>query len=41
MPSYYRNNATRWIESAKRPETRAKRIEETVELARRRERPER
>jgi hypothetical protein len=41
MPSYYRNNAARLILSAKRPETRAKRIEETVEQARRRERPER
>ena len=32
LPSFYRNNYARWIESAKRPETRAKRIAETVEL---------
>jgi Bacteriocin-protection, YdeI or OmpD-Associated/Domain of unknown function (DUF1905) len=34
LPSFYRNNYARWIESAKRPETRAKRIAQTVELAR-------
>ncbi len=34
LPSFYRNNYTRWIEGAKRPETRAKRIAELVELAR-------
>lgn len=38
LPSFYRNNYARWIESAKRPETRAKRIAETVDLARRGER---
>jgi hypothetical protein len=32
LPTFYRNNFIRWIESAKRPETRAKRIAETVEL---------
>ncbi len=32
LPTFYRNNYVRWIESAKRPETRAKRIEEMVEL---------
>jgi Bacteriocin-protection, YdeI or OmpD-Associated/Domain of unknown function (DUF1905) len=41
MPSYYRNNAARSVDSAKRPETRARRIDEIVDLARRRERPER
>ena len=30
LASFYRNNFERWIESAKRPETRAKRIAETV-----------
>ncbi len=34
LPSFYRNNYARWIESAKRPETRAKRIAQTVELTR-------
>jgi uncharacterized protein YdeI (YjbR/CyaY-like superfamily) len=38
LPTFYRNNFTRWIESAKRPETRAKRIAETVDLAKRGER---
>lgn len=38
LPTFYRNNFARWIESAKRPETRAKRIAETVDLARRGER---
>ena len=32
LPSFYRSNYARWIESARRPETRAKRIAETVEL---------
>jgi len=35
LPTFYRNNFARWIESAKRPQTRAKRIAETVDLARR------
>ena len=35
LPSFYRNNYARWIEGAKRPGTRAKRIAETVDLARR------
>ena len=30
LPTFYRKNFMRWIESAKRPETRAKRIAETV-----------
>jgi hypothetical protein len=34
MPSYYRNNAARSLESAKRSETRARRIEDIVDLAR-------
>jgi hypothetical protein len=34
LPSFYRNNYARWIEGAKRPETRARRIADTVELAR-------
>jgi hypothetical protein len=38
LPSFYRNNYARWIERAKRPETRAKRIAETVDLTRRGER---
>lgn len=38
LPSFYRKNYVRWIEGAKRPETRAKRIAETVDLARRGER---
>ena len=32
LPSFYRNNHARWIESAKRPDTRAKRIAEVVDL---------
>ncbi|CAN5369724.1 YdeI/OmpD-associated family protein [soil metagenome] len=32
LPTFYRNNYVRWIEQAKRPETRAKRISETLEL---------
>ena len=30
LPTFYRKNFLRWIESAKRPETRARRIAETV-----------
>jgi hypothetical protein len=30
LPTFYRKNFMRWIEAAKRPETRAKRIAETV-----------
>ena len=33
MPSFYRNNVARGIEGAKRPETRARRIAEAVDLA--------
>jgi hypothetical protein len=33
LPSFYRNNYARWIEGAKRPETRAKRIAELVDLS--------
>lgn len=32
LPTFYRKNYIRWIESAKRPETRAARIEEMVAL---------
>jgi hypothetical protein len=32
LPSFYRKNYIRWIESAKRPETRAARIAEAVKL---------
>ncbi|MEZ4867124.1 MAG: YdeI/OmpD-associated family protein [Caldilineaceae bacterium] len=32
LPTFYRKNYVRWIESAKMPETRAKRIAETVAL---------
>ncbi len=32
LPTFYRNNFVRWVEQAKRPETRAKRIAETVRL---------
>ncbi len=32
LATFYRNNYMRWIESAKRPETRAKRIAEAVAL---------
>jgi hypothetical protein len=38
MPTFYRNNAARSIEGAKRPETRARRIAEVVERAKRHER---
>jgi len=34
MPSFYRNNAARSLAAAKRPETRAKRVAEIVDLAR-------
>ena len=34
LPSFYRKNYARWLESAKRPETRAKRITENVDLSR-------
>jgi uncharacterized protein YdeI (YjbR/CyaY-like superfamily) len=30
LPTFYRKNFVRWIDGAKRPETRAKRIAETV-----------
>jgi hypothetical protein len=30
LPSYYRKNFMRWIDQAKRPETRANRVAETV-----------
>ena len=33
LPTFYRNNFARWIEGAKRPETRARRITELVDLA--------
>ncbi len=32
LPSFYRKNYMRWINGAKRPETRAKRIQELIEL---------
>jgi len=32
LPSFYRRNYTRWIDGAKRPETRAARIAEMVNL---------
>jgi len=32
LATYYRKNYIRWIESAKRPETRSKRIKEMMEL---------
>jgi hypothetical protein len=32
LPTFYRKNYIRWIESAKRPETRVKRIQEMVSL---------
>lgn len=34
LPTFYRNNFVRWIEEAKRPETRARRIAEMMELLR-------
>jgi uncharacterized protein YdeI (YjbR/CyaY-like superfamily) len=30
LATYYRKNFVRWIEQSKRPETRAKRIAETI-----------
>jgi uncharacterized protein YdeI (YjbR/CyaY-like superfamily) len=30
LPTFYRKNFVRWIEGSKRPETRAKRIADTV-----------
>lgn len=38
MASFYRNNAARWLGSAKRPETRARRVEKIVDRARKRQR---
>lgn len=38
MPTFYRNNAARVIAGAKRPETRARRIAEVVDSAKRRKR---
>jgi hypothetical protein len=38
MPTFYRNNAARAIAGAKRPETRARRIAEVVDSAKRRQR---
>ncbi|HEY3290114.1 MAG TPA: YdeI/OmpD-associated family protein, partial [Anaerolineae bacterium] len=32
LPTFYRNNYMRWINSAKRPETRASRIAEMIAL---------
>ncbi|HEY3291305.1 MAG TPA: YdeI/OmpD-associated family protein [Anaerolineae bacterium] len=32
LPTFYRNNYMRWIDSAKRPETRASRIAEMIAL---------
>lgn len=32
LPTFYQKNYMRWVESAKRPETRAKRITEMIEL---------
>lgn len=34
LPTFYRKNYMRWVDSAKRPETRAKRIREMVQLLR-------
>ncbi|HEY7269289.1 MAG TPA: YdeI/OmpD-associated family protein [Dehalococcoidia bacterium] len=34
LPSFYRKGYVRWIESARRPETRAHRIAETIQLLR-------
>ena len=38
LASFYRKNFIRWIESAKRPQTRAARIEEMVKLLKARQR---
>lgn len=32
LPSFYRNNFARWIAEAKKPETRARRVQQLVEL---------
>jgi hypothetical protein len=32
LPTFYRKNYMRWVDSAKRPETRAKRVQEMVGL---------
>lgn len=32
LPTFYRKNYLRWVEGAKRPETRVKRIEEMISL---------
>jgi len=34
LPTFYRKDYARWLDSAKRPETRARRIEEFVALLR-------
>jgi hypothetical protein len=34
LPTFYRKNYARWLDSAKRPETRARRVTEFVELLR-------
>ena len=33
LPTFYRNNFARWVEGAKRPETRARRVAEVIALA--------
>ena len=33
LPTFYRNNYLRWIDGAKQPATRSRRIAETVDLA--------
>ena len=38
MASFYRNNAARWLDAAKRPETRARRVAEIVDRAKNRQR---
>jgi uncharacterized protein YdeI (YjbR/CyaY-like superfamily) len=32
LPTFYRKNYMRWVNGAKRPETRVKRIQELIEL---------
>jgi hypothetical protein len=32
LPTFYRNNFARWIDGAKRPETRQKRVSELIDL---------
>jgi uncharacterized protein YdeI (YjbR/CyaY-like superfamily) len=34
LPTFYRKNFLRWIDGAKRPETRARRIADTVSVLR-------